>query len=114
MYRRNGIPRSFARAVLSDRLPKEILQEHRRHGASGVNWFAGLNSKRQEIATELERLESSPLANRMIDLPRLKRLMHEWPADEHAAEGRMHEFRLALSRGVHVGRFIRWVEGGNA
>jgi hypothetical protein len=32
----------------------------------------------------------------------------------HAAEKRLSDYRLALSRGVHVGRFIRWVEGGNA
>jgi hypothetical protein len=50
----------------------------------------------------------------MIDLPRLKRLMHEWPASAQAAESRKREYRLALWRGINVGRFIRWVEGGNA
>jgi hypothetical protein len=40
--------------------------------------------------------------------------MAQWPKDANEAEGRMSEFRLALARGVHVGRFIRWVEGGNA
>lgn len=113
IYRRNGVPRSFARAVLADRLPPEILNEHRR-GAHGVTWFRRLDARRQEIADEIERLEASPLARRLIDLPRLKRLMEQWPKDEHAAEGRSAEFKFALTRGVHVGRFIRWVEGGNA
>jgi hypothetical protein len=54
------------------------------------------------------------LARRLLDLPRLKRLMAQWPKDENEAEKRMSEYRLALARGVHVGRFIRWVEGGNA
>ena len=35
-------------------------------------------------------------------------------ADAQAAEKRRPEYRLALTRGIHVGRFIRWVEGGNA
>jgi hypothetical protein len=39
--------------------------------------------------------------------------MAQWPKDEHAAEKRMSEYRLALVRGVHVGRFVRWVEGAN-
>lgn len=66
------------------------------------------------MAGELERLEGSPLARRLIDLPRLKRLMAQWPKDEHAAETRKLEYCSALTRGLHVGRFIRWVEGTNA
>jgi asparagine synthase (glutamine-hydrolysing) len=113
MYRRNGVPRSFARAVLADRLPREIVTE-RRVGAQGVTWFRDLEAKRDGITSDIERLEASPIASRLIDLPRLKRLMREWPANAQAAEGRKREYRLALWRGINVGRFIRWVEGGNA
>ena len=38
MYRRAGIPRSFARTVLADRLPREIVEDRRR-GSQGVGWF---------------------------------------------------------------------------
>jgi asparagine synthase (glutamine-hydrolysing) len=113
MYRRDGIPRSFARRVLADRLPREILDERRR-GANTPMWFRALNETRDDFAADIDRLEASPLASRLIDLPRLKRLMAQWPKDANEAEGRMSEYRLALARGVHVGRFIRWVEGGNA
>jgi asparagine synthase (glutamine-hydrolysing) len=113
MYRRNGVPRSFARRVLADRLPREILEEHRR-GAQGGAWFRRLDMRRRDVATEIERLEGSPLASRLIDVPRLKRLMSEWPKDEHAAELRKRDFYFALDRGLQVGRFIRWAEGGNA
>lgn len=113
MYRRDGVPRSFARAVFADRLPAEILNERRR-GAQTVTWFRNLDARRQTIAAELEMLEGSPTARSLIDLPRLKQLMREWPADEHAAERRMEEYRLMLNRALHAGQFIRWVEGGNA
>jgi asparagine synthase (glutamine-hydrolysing) len=113
MYRRNGVRRSFARTVLADRLPQEIVSE-RRVGPQGVSWFRDLEAKRNTIAAEIERLEASPIASRLIDLPRLKRLMRDWPPNAQAAEDRKHEYRLALWRGIHVGRFIRWVEGGNA
>ena len=113
MFRRNGVPRSFARAVLADRLPREILEERRR-GALAVTWFRRLDSRRQDLAAELERLGGSPLARRLLDLPRLKRMMEQWPADENAAELRHADYRAALSRGIHVGRFIQWVEGGNS
>jgi hypothetical protein len=44
----------------------------------------------------------------------MKRLLDEWPKDEQSAARRKPEYRHALMRGVHVGHFIRWVEGGNA
>ena len=112
MFRRAGVPRSFARKVLADRLPREILDE-RRWGASVPGWFRVLDSTRKEITGDVERLEGSPLARRLIDLRRLKGLVAQWPKDEQAAEKRSAEYDLALARGIHVGRFIRWVEGGN-
>ena len=113
MYRRDGVPRAFARRVLADRLPRSILDE-RRGGTNTPMWFRSLDARRNAIATEIERLEASTLARRLIDLPRLKRLMAQWPKDENEAERRKGDYCLALARGVHVGRFIRWVEGGNA
>jgi asparagine synthase (glutamine-hydrolysing) len=113
LYHRNGIPRSFARAVLADRLPAEILRE-RRMGDQGGAWFRRLNPQRQAMAADLERIEASPLAREILDLPRMKRLIEEWPTDEYAAQKREDEYRFLLMRGVHVGRFIRWAEGSNA
>ena len=113
MYRRNGVPRSFARQVLADRLPREIIDERRR-GMNRPTWFRTLEARRANIAHDIERLEASPLARRLLDLPRLRRLMAEWPKDEQAAQECRLEYRLVLARGIHVGRFVRWVEGGNA
>jgi asparagine synthase (glutamine-hydrolysing) len=112
MYRREGVPRSFARAVLADRLPPEIVGDLR-IGSQAVTWFRHLDETRDDIANDIERLEASPIASRLLDLPRLKRLLREWPADAQAAENRKREYRLALWRGINVGRFVRWVEGGN-
>jgi asparagine synthase (glutamine-hydrolysing) len=112
MFRQNGVPRSFARRVLADRLPRDILDERRR-GVQAPTWFRSLDARRKDIASDIERLEASPLARRLIDVPRLKRLMMQWPKDEHAAEQRLEDYKFTLTRGVHVGRFLRWVEGGN-
>lgn len=113
MYQRRGIQRWFARQLFADRLPRAILDEPRR-GANNPTWFRSLTAVRSQLASEIERLEASPLANRLLDLPRLKRLTADWPENDNAAEKRSSEYQLALTRGVHVGRFIRWVEGGNA
>jgi asparagine synthase (glutamine-hydrolysing) len=113
VYRRDGVPRWFARQVFADRLPREILDERRR-GAQGGAWFRRLDMRRQDIAGEVERLEASPLARRMLDLPRLKRLVDEWPKDDDEALRRYPDYKSVFYRGIYFGRFIRWVEGGNA
>ncbi|MEJ0043364.1 MAG: asparagine synthase-related protein [Rhizomicrobium sp.] len=113
IFRLNGEPRAFARLVLADRLPAEILNK-RVLGLQAPSWFRALDARRDALAQDVESIAASPLASRLIDVPRLKRLIADWPADEHAAQRRKKEFKLALARGIHVGKFIRWVEGGNA
>jgi asparagine synthase (glutamine-hydrolysing) len=113
MFQRDGVSRSFARRVLADRLPREILDERRR-GVNAPAWFRTLNAQRKDMKGDLERIEASPLARRILDIPRLKRLMDQWPKDEHVGQQHAAEYRLLLTRGIHVGQFIRWVEGGNA
>jgi hypothetical protein len=45
MYRRDGVPRSFGRRVLADRLPREIIGERRR-GVIIPDWFRMLDVER--------------------------------------------------------------------
>jgi asparagine synthase (glutamine-hydrolysing) len=112
LYRRNGVARSFARSVFADRLPPEILHERKR-GAQGGAWFRRLNTRRHDVAADLERFETSPLTSRLLDLPRLKRLVTTWPADEHVALARTSDYMIVLTRAMHFGRFICWVENGS-
>jgi len=112
MFRRAGVRRWFARQVFADRLPPEILTETR-FGEQAPNWFESLDARKAIIEEQVGRIEASRLAGRLIDVPRLKRLIAEWPADAHAAQARMDEYRYGLDRAVHLGQFIGWVEGGN-
>ncbi|PTS72531.1 asparagine synthetase B family protein, partial [Sphingomonas sp. HMWF008] len=89
-----------------------ILHE-RRTGVQAANWFSAMEQRRATIRSDVERLESSPLARQMLDLPRLKALAEGWPSDAAGAQARAREYRLVLARGLHMGAFIRWVEGGN-
>lgn len=113
LYRRNGVTRWLMRAVLADRVPAEILGDQRR-GVRGTNWFAVMNGRRAEIAEELERMETSLAASRLFDIPRLKRLVDNWPKSAADAERQYAAYMLALDQAVHVFRFMRWVTRGNA
>jgi asparagine synthase (glutamine-hydrolysing) len=111
LYSRNGVPRAFARAVFADRLPREIVQETRR-GVNRLAWFRTLDRRRSAIAAQVERMEASATARRLLDMPRLKRLVDEWPKDERAAQAREIDYASVLPRAVHIGAFICGVESG--
>jgi len=109
-YLRNGTTRWLARRVLADRMPPEVLNETRR-GFQCPEFLHRMTLQRAAIVEGVEALERSPLASRVLDVARLKRLAADWPSD--AATTRFGEYGAVLHRGLHVGRFLRWVEGGN-
>jgi asparagine synthase (glutamine-hydrolysing) len=112
IWQQGGQPRSFARAVLCDRLPPEVVNNQKR-GYQNGDWFHRLTLLRPTFMAELERLEASPTARWMIDLPRIRAIAANWPADADAAMACDAEMLDLFGRGIHYGRFIRWVEGSN-
>lgn len=111
-YLLGGVQRSLARRALVDRLPAALIAE-RGYGRQNPEWFTRLTAHRESFAAEIERLGNTPLAAEMLDLPRLKRLIDDWPEDAAAAEARRFEFAQMLPRAIQTGRFIRWSEGSN-
>jgi asparagine synthase (glutamine-hydrolysing) len=111
-YLRDGVPKFLYRRAFANLLPTaEILA--RKRGYQAADWYEGLTAARHEIAAELNRMERSARARRTLDLPRLRRLVEEWPTEGwHRAEV-VQNYRLALTRAVAASRFIRFVEGGN-
>jgi asparagine synthase (glutamine-hydrolysing) len=111
-FRRGAATRLLARRVLADRLPAEILDNPVR-GAQAPEWFSRLAPRRAALGAALSRIERSPLAARILDLPRLKRLLDAFPADADAAEARRSDYLSVLANGIHAGQFIFWLEGRN-
>jgi len=111
-FLREGMLRALAQNALADRVPKFILDE-RRKGLQGADWHEHLTPVRSEITAELARLESSPPAVRALDLPRLRRLVENWPSGGWERDSVVSSYRLALLRGISTGHFLRRATGGN-
>lgn len=109
-YLRNGVSRWLARRVLADRLPPEVVNETRK-GYQCADFLHRMTLQRDAIIEGVEALERSPLASRTLDVARLKQLAANWPTDPAAA--RPVDYKAVLYRGLHIGRFLRWIEGGN-
>jgi asparagine synthase (glutamine-hydrolysing) len=111
-FRHGAATRLLARRVRADRVPAEILDNPVR-GAQAPEWFSRLAPRRPALYAALSRIERSPLAARVLDLPRLKRLLDAFPADADAAEARRSDYLSVLANGIHAGQFICWLEGRN-
>jgi asparagine synthase (glutamine-hydrolysing) len=111
-FLRNGEWRRLARGAFADRLPTEII-ENRKRGAQNTDWHTRLTPYRPTLAAELERLSGSGLATRILDVPRMKHILAGWPDDPRAVEGDGQLYRVSLLRALHVGQYLRWIDGGN-
>lgn len=107
-----GVTRALARRVFADRLPSAILQNFRR-GAQNGDWHHRLTPHRDRLSEALSRAERSTLAAKMLDLPRLRRLIDDWPLDRETANAQQRSYRVMLLRSLHVAQFLSWIEGGN-
>ena len=104
-FLRGGQLRSLVRRAMVGRLPASTLQRTQR-GRQSADWYVNVGAVRGRMAAEVERLQSSPLASRMLDLTRMRSLIENWPSSgfERLDVNRSHH--IALTRGFSVGRFL--------
>lgn len=111
-FLKGGLTRSLLRRSLSDRLPPQVLNETRK-GLQAVDWHENLTAARQAAAAEIERFAACGPAAEALDLPRMRALVKDWPADGWHDMATIQAYRLALLRGISTGHFLRRAEGGN-
>jgi asparagine synthase (glutamine-hydrolysing) len=101
-FLRDGVTRRLTRLALADRLPQSVLDNYL-IGAQNPEIFARIEAMRGGMLEEIESLRHVPLAARCLDLPRLKKIVQEWPLDNR-------QVPLLLPRALDMGRFLRWAE----
>ena len=112
-YFANGQSKALARKAFAGRVAPEVIAM-RGKGYQAVDWHEGLTAARGAVAEEIARLEDCTPAAAAIDLPRLARLVEDWPDGGWETEAVMSAYRLALLRAVSVGHFLRKASGSNA
>jgi asparagine synthase (glutamine-hydrolysing) len=87
------------------RLPSSTLTRRMR-GRQSADWYLNLTAVRGRMGSEIERLRSSPLANRMLDLERMSSLIEKWPSDGLEKNEVIGSHHITLTRGLSVGKFL--------
>jgi asparagine synthase (glutamine-hydrolysing) len=104
-FLRGGQMRSLARRAMVGRLPATTLSRTMR-GRQSADWYLNLEGVRGRMATELERLQGSPLASRMLDLARMRGLIENWPSSGFERPDVICSHHITLTRGFSVGKFL--------
>jgi asparagine synthase (glutamine-hydrolysing) len=104
-FLRGGQLRSLARRAMVDRLPPSTLNCTQR-GSQSADWYMSLGAVRGRMAAEVDRLQGSPLASRMLDLARMRSLIENWPTSNFESLDVKRSHHIALTRGFSVGRFL--------
>lgn len=112
-YLKDGVPKALGRSVLKDRLPKTVVEEQK-SGLQAADWHEKLTAERGRISMEFDRLENCPIAAGMLDLPRLKRLVDDWPVEGWERDDIAIPYGDKLLSAISVGHFLRRVSGGNS
>jgi asparagine synthase (glutamine-hydrolysing) len=108
----DGRSRSLARRVLADRVPEIVLAETRT-GYQAADWHEAVTAGRDDIAGWIGRLEGCGPAASALDLPRLRRLVENWPTSGWERDDVCYPYRFALLRGLSVGHFLHRASGSN-
>jgi len=111
-FLRQGVSRSLPRRLLAARgAPADVFASPAL-GVQHGDWLARLSAQRDELQEQLESLRHSALAQRVIDLPRLQRLLDQWPQDASSAEPKRQQYLNTLPDALQMGVFLARHERG--
>ena len=112
MFMRDGEPRWLARQMSKGIMP-EAQRLNRLNGRWNSDWHLRIGRRRRDLLAELDRLESDPRMASMLDLPRLRIALEDWPAHTKTDRHKSLAHELAVPFGLLTARFINYVEGRN-
>jgi asparagine synthase (glutamine-hydrolysing) len=98
--------RSLVRRAMKGRLPDATVNLYSKRGRQGADWYLPVGEALPELRTELTALEESPVAKRVLDLPKLGRLLETWPGEGYETSRVNAMWNVAMTRGFNLGYFL--------
>jgi len=111
-YLKNGQSRRLLHRMMQDVLPPAILSLKTK-GLQAADWYENLSTGQKDIKNWLKHLDVSTDAPRYIDLKRMAHDIEMLPEGDWDKKYVTQKYRIKLLRGISVGAFINYVEGGN-
>ena len=112
MFLRDGQSRWLARQMAKGIMPED-QRLNPRTGRWDADWHLRIGRRRKEYLAELDRMEEGELLASMIDVPRLRAALEDWPEQTVTDRFQALPIEMAVPRGLLTARFVNWVEGRN-
>jgi asparagine synthase (glutamine-hydrolysing) len=112
MFMRDGETRWLAKQVAKGLMPEE-QRANRLNGRWDADWHLRIGRRRAEYLAELDRLEANERIAAMIDLPRMRALVEDWPEKTVTDPQSYVPRQFAVPRALLTARFVNYVEGRN-
>ena len=111
MFMRDGQMRWLAVQMARGMIPDE--QVNAPNGWWDADWHLRIGRRRTEWIAELDRMERDERIGRMLDIPRLRAALEDWPDQTEVDPQRAFAAQLAIPAALSATRFINYVEGRN-
>jgi asparagine synthase (glutamine-hydrolysing) len=113
MFMRDGRMRWLAKEMARGIMPEE-QRSNRLNGRWDADWHLRIGRRRNDLMAELNRLEADERFAGMIDFPRLRTSLENWP-ETTETDFRKYSIReFAVPRALLTARFVEYVDGRNA
>lgn len=113
MFMRGGQMRWLAKEMARGIMPEE-QRKNRLNGRWDADWHLRIGRRRSEFLTELGRLEQDSRFSAMLDFPRLRGALEDWPEQTEIDPQQYAVREFTVPRALLTARFVRHVEGRNA
>jgi asparagine synthase (glutamine-hydrolysing) len=112
MFMRDGEMRWLAKQMAKGIMP----EEQRKNSLAGwwdADWHLRIGRRREQWLAELDRAERNDLLNKMLDIPRLREALEDWPNQTETDPQKAFAVQLAVPAALNTVRFVNFIEGRN-
>lgn len=113
MFMRDGQMRWLAKQMGKGIMPEE-QRLNRRNGRWDSDWHLRIGRRRKDFLAELDRIEADERLSAMLDVPRLRATLENFPERTVVDNQTAMPIQMAVPRALLAARFINFVEGRNS
>ena len=112
MFLRDGSKRWLAKEMAKGIMPED-QRANRLNGRWDADWHLRIGRRRRELLAELDRISADKRMSTMLDLPRLRASLEDWPEQTEIDPEKYLGREFAVPRGLLTARFVNYIEGRN-
>ncbi|HEY6662613.1 MAG TPA: asparagine synthase-related protein [Sphingomicrobium sp.] len=112
MFLRDGRMRWLAKEMAKGIMP-EPQRANRLNGRWDADWHLRIGRRRSDLLADLDRLEQDQRMRTMLDIPRLRASLNDWPDQTEIDPQEFCGREYAVPRALLTARFVNYVEGRN-